>query len=122
MSGPAKTVSFTPAVNTAPLRVMAKIGLVHDPARDVDHPRVGATAYPRLVRHLFHATGEFGQAHVVLAGMPLAQLVQVRAERAQLGGGIRDRGPRTRGRRGRPLRAWPRSSPASASRTLPVLM
>ncbi|WP_281964670.1 hypothetical protein [Serinicoccus marinus] len=26
------------------------------------------------------------QAHVVLAGMPLAQLVQVRAERAQRGG------------------------------------
>ena len=60
MSGPATTVSFTPAVNTASLRVMAKIGLVHDPARDVEQPRVGATAYPRLVRHLFHAVDELG--------------------------------------------------------------
>lgn len=48
-------VSFTAAGNTASLRVMDKIGLVRDPARDFDHPRVDATAYPQLVRHLFHA-------------------------------------------------------------------
>lgn len=48
-------VSFTPAANTASLRVMDKIGLQRDPARDFDHPRVDAAAYPQLVRHLFHA-------------------------------------------------------------------
>lgn len=48
-------VSFTPAVNTASLRVMSRIGLERDPTRDFDHPRVDATAYPWLVRHLFHA-------------------------------------------------------------------
>ncbi|KUG53827.1 GNAT family acetyltransferase [Serinicoccus chungangensis] len=48
-------VSFTPAVNTPSLRVMAAIGLVRDPGRDFDHPRVDATAYPELVRHLVHA-------------------------------------------------------------------
>ncbi|WP_151524469.1 GNAT family N-acetyltransferase [Serinicoccus kebangsaanensis] len=52
-----EVVSFTPAVNTASLRVMDKIGLVRDPTRDFDHPRVDATAYPSLVRHLVHALG-----------------------------------------------------------------
>ncbi|ANS78453.1 acetyltransferase, GNAT family [Serinicoccus hydrothermalis] len=51
-------VSFTAAGNTASLRVMDKIGLVRDPARDFDHPRVDAAAYPQLVRHLFHALTE----------------------------------------------------------------
>lgn len=53
--GLAEVVSFTAAGNTASLRVMEKIGLRRDPARDFDHPRVDATAYPELVRHLFHA-------------------------------------------------------------------
>ncbi|WP_299517780.1 GNAT family N-acetyltransferase [uncultured Serinicoccus sp.] len=53
--GLAEIVSFTPAVNTASLRVMGRIGLRRHPARDFDHPRVDATAYPALVRHLVHA-------------------------------------------------------------------
>ncbi|WP_238149015.1 GNAT family N-acetyltransferase [Serinicoccus sediminis] len=53
--GLAEIVSFTPAVNTASLRVMAKIGLVRDASRDFDHPRVDRAAYPDLVRHLVHA-------------------------------------------------------------------
>ena len=50
-----EVVSFTPAVNTASLGVMRRIGLRRDPGRDFDHPRVDATAYPELVRHLVHA-------------------------------------------------------------------
>ena len=52
-----EVVSFTAAGNTASLRVMDKIGLQRDPARDFDHPRVDAAAYPELVRHLFFALG-----------------------------------------------------------------
>lgn len=48
-------VSFTAVGNTASLRVMEKIGLRRDPARDFDHPRVDAEAYPELVAHLFWA-------------------------------------------------------------------
>lgn len=48
-------VSFTAAGNHASLRVMEKIGLRRDPARDFDHPRVDAHAYPELVAHLFYA-------------------------------------------------------------------
>ncbi len=50
-----EVVSFTAVGNTASLRVMEKIGLRRDPARDFDHPRVDARSYPELVRHLFYA-------------------------------------------------------------------
>lgn len=55
--GLGEIVSFTAAGNHASLRVMTKIGLVRDPSRDFDHPRVDAQAYPELVAHLFHALG-----------------------------------------------------------------
>lgn len=48
-------VSFTAAGNHASLRVMEKIGLRRDPARDFDHPRVDADAYPDLVAHRLYA-------------------------------------------------------------------
>lgn len=53
--GLAEVVSFTAAGNTASRRVMDKIGLRRDPARDFDHPKVDPQAYPELVRHLFWA-------------------------------------------------------------------
>jgi RimJ/RimL family protein N-acetyltransferase len=52
-----EVVSFTAAGNLASLRVMEKIGLRRDAARDFDHPRVDAQAYPELVRHLFYSLG-----------------------------------------------------------------
>lgn len=50
-----EVVSFTATGNAASLRVMEKIGLRRDAARDFDHPRVDARAHPELVRHLFYA-------------------------------------------------------------------
>ncbi len=34
---------------------MERIGLIRDPPRDFDHPRVDAAAYPELVRHVLYA-------------------------------------------------------------------
>jgi RimJ/RimL family protein N-acetyltransferase len=45
-------VSFTVPQNVASIRVMERIGLMRDPSRDFDHPRVDPMAYPRLVRHV----------------------------------------------------------------------
>ena len=50
-------VSFTVPQNERSRRVMERIGLVHDPSRDFDHPRVDAAAYPQLVRHVLYALG-----------------------------------------------------------------
>ena len=47
-------VSFTVPHNERSWRVMERIGLVREPARDFDHPLVDAVAYPRLVRHVFY--------------------------------------------------------------------
>ncbi len=47
-------VSFTVPQNERSWRVMERIGLVRDPARDFDHPRVDPAAYPHLVRHVFY--------------------------------------------------------------------
>ena len=51
-------VSFTVQANERSWRVMERIGLVHYPDRDFDHPRVDAEAYPQLVRHVFYALGQ----------------------------------------------------------------
>jgi len=48
-------VSFTVPQNERSWRIMERIGLVRDPARDFDHPRVDAVAYPHIVRHVFYA-------------------------------------------------------------------
>ena len=48
-------VSFTVQANVRSWRVMERIGLVPDPSRDFDHPRVDAEAYPHLVRHVLYA-------------------------------------------------------------------
>jgi RimJ/RimL family protein N-acetyltransferase len=50
-------VSFTVPQNERSRRVMERIGLVRDPSRDFDHPRVDALAYPHIVRHVFYALG-----------------------------------------------------------------
>ena len=47
-------VSFTVPANERSWRVMERIGLVRDPARDFDHPRVDAAKYPQLVRHVLY--------------------------------------------------------------------
>lgn len=47
-------VSFTVPQNERSWRVMERIGLVREPARDFDHPLVDAVAYPHLVRHVFY--------------------------------------------------------------------
>ena len=47
-------VSFTVPQNVRSRRVMERIGLVRDPSRDFDHPRVDPVAYPQLVRHVFY--------------------------------------------------------------------
>ncbi len=48
-------VSFTVPQNERSRRVMERIGLIREPSRDFDHPRVDAAAYPELVRHVFYA-------------------------------------------------------------------
>lgn len=47
-----EVVSFTVPANTRSQRVMEKIGMVRDPARDFDHPRVDPVAHPDLVHHV----------------------------------------------------------------------
>lgn len=47
-------VSFTVPQNERSLRVMERIGLIHDPSRDFDHPRVNPVRYPHLVRHVLY--------------------------------------------------------------------
>jgi RimJ/RimL family protein N-acetyltransferase len=49
-----EVVSFTVPQNERSWRVMERIGLRRDPAADFDHPKVDATAYPELVRHVFY--------------------------------------------------------------------
>jgi RimJ/RimL family protein N-acetyltransferase len=49
-----EVVSFTVPGNHNSRRVMAKIGLVHDPARDFDHPGIDASSHPSLVRHVLY--------------------------------------------------------------------
>jgi RimJ/RimL family protein N-acetyltransferase len=48
-------VSFTVPQNGNSRRVMEKIGLVRDPARDFDHPYVDPDDHPHLVRHVLYA-------------------------------------------------------------------
>ena len=56
--GVEEIVSFTVTANHNSRRVMAKIGLRHDPARDFDHPGIDPVTHPHLVRHvLYVATG-----------------------------------------------------------------
>ena len=47
-------VSFTVPANERSWRVMERIGLVRDRTGDFDHPRVDATKYPQLVRHVLY--------------------------------------------------------------------
>ncbi|MFM7064690.1 MAG: GNAT family N-acetyltransferase [Actinomycetes bacterium] len=47
-----EVVSFTVPANTRSQRVMEKIGMVRDRARDFDHPRVEAATHPHLVGHV----------------------------------------------------------------------
>jgi RimJ/RimL family protein N-acetyltransferase len=47
-------VSFTVPQNGRSRRVMERIGLVHDPSRDFDHPRIDPVAFPQLVRHVLY--------------------------------------------------------------------
>jgi RimJ/RimL family protein N-acetyltransferase len=47
-------VSFTVPQNVRSRRVMERIGLVRDPARDFEHPRVDPVANPHLVQHVFY--------------------------------------------------------------------
>jgi RimJ/RimL family protein N-acetyltransferase len=47
-----EVVSFTVPANTRSQRVMEKIGMVREPDRDFDHPRVDPVRYPHLVRHV----------------------------------------------------------------------
>ena len=51
-----EVVSFTTVGNVRSQRVMAKIGMVRDPARDFDHPHVDRTTHPALVRHVVWST------------------------------------------------------------------
>lgn len=51
-----EVVSYCAAGNAASLRVMAKMGLRRDAARDFDSPRVDPITYPELVTQLVHAT------------------------------------------------------------------
>jgi RimJ/RimL family protein N-acetyltransferase len=53
-------VSFTVPQNERSWRVMERIGLVRDPARDFDHPLVDAVQYPHLVRHVFYRLDHAG--------------------------------------------------------------
>jgi len=59
-------VSFTVPANTRSRRVMEKLGMVHDPAEDFDHPRLP----PPLRRHVFYrlnrSTGRPSRAAGVL--------------------------------------------------------
>lgn len=52
--GLAEIVSFTVPRNARSRRVMERIGLMRDPSGDFDHPRVDASAYPHLVRHVMY--------------------------------------------------------------------
>ena len=47
-------VSFTVPQNVRSTQVMERIGLLRDPSRDFDNPRVDAAAYPDLVRQVFY--------------------------------------------------------------------
>lgn len=47
-------VSLTVPQNIRSRRVMERIGLVHDPADDFDHPGVDPLLYPHLVRHVLY--------------------------------------------------------------------
>jgi ribosomal-protein-alanine N-acetyltransferase len=47
-------VSFTVPQNIRSRRVMERIGLLRDSARDFDHPRVDPVAYPHLVAHVMY--------------------------------------------------------------------
>jgi len=47
-----EVVSFTVPANAQSQRVMEKIGMVREPARDFDHPHVDPVAHPHLVRHV----------------------------------------------------------------------
>lgn len=54
-----EVVSFTTTRNTPSRRVMEKIGMRHDPARDFDHPRVAGW---HGQRHVLYAITESGSA------------------------------------------------------------
>ena len=47
-------VSFTVPQNQRSRRVMDRIGLVHDPSRDFDHPRIDPEAHPDMIRHVLY--------------------------------------------------------------------
>lgn len=49
--------SFTVPQNVRSRAVMERIGLIHDPDGDFDHPRVDPVAYPHLVRHVPYRLG-----------------------------------------------------------------
>jgi RimJ/RimL family protein N-acetyltransferase len=65
MLGLEEIVSFTVPQNERSRRVMDRIGLVHDPSDDFDHPRVDPDAYPEMVRHvLYRLSGDSWRASV----------------------------------------------------------
>lgn len=47
-----EVVSFTTTNNLRSQSVMKKLGMRRDPSKDFDHPKVSATAHPKLVRHI----------------------------------------------------------------------
>lgn len=47
-------VSFAVAANLRSQRVMARLGMTHDPADDFDHPVLAASPYHRLARHVLY--------------------------------------------------------------------
>jgi RimJ/RimL family protein N-acetyltransferase len=47
-------VSFTVPQNGRSRRVMERIGLIHDPSRDFEHPQVDPGRHPHLVRHVLY--------------------------------------------------------------------
>jgi len=47
-----EVVSFTVPANVRSQRVMEKIGMVREPARDFDHPLVDPVTHPHLVHHV----------------------------------------------------------------------
>ena len=66
--GLAEIVAFTAVANTPSRRVMERIGMTHDPARDFDHPNVPEGPLRRHV--FFYATG-----------LPISRAISARAAR-----------------------------------------
>jgi RimJ/RimL family protein N-acetyltransferase len=58
--GAPEIVSLTVPQNVRSRRVMERIGMIHDPADDFDHPGVDPILYPHLVRHVLYRISRAG--------------------------------------------------------------